>query len=557
MVVRPLSPPSSLRPDPLALDRIGELVVQNLKSLVREAQGEGFVLLLLHLYPLFQYPETSFDMIQTHLDTLGESMSHVQMYRLFGSVLIHYFDSPLQPHQQGYLLSRTMADFIIRRFGLRTFLGKFLEFYLEVVLEPDRLSHRGPGLQRHWSVLHRMKESESVLTLPPASEMVQQSLHYADETRKQSHVSDFTFSVDLSGYNSDREYSSGESEEDDSLQEASLLAQKAGTFLGDVDEEREGGGGGGGDKRYYGREGEGQPQGSLRMMLLPQLSMGGRVSPESSLMLKSHRSEGASIGVAPAPSEGTDGGEVDDGEHSVSSTMTGTLTGGIEDSILSFNGGTGSTLLSPDTTRGGSKDAALNRSLTGRGTGIGTREEEMGGGRLQGGADEKKGEEGEGEGEGEGEEEEEEEGGEEDDTGTKKATEMRRDPEQEAINQRIAEVAGDCLKWLLRRLGPLLATHHIMNPLLNRMHRCFTGILGRSSGRDRVVTKCLEYMAELYGESVLLRLYLPRVEGWVCTVYVHACTCIERSVYCMCICMCTCIMSWYIHCYTVLVSFFY
>lgn len=546
-MINPLSPPSSLHPEfnPCVLDKIGDHVLENLKLLLSEAQGEGFVLLLLHLYPLFQYPETSFDMIQTHLDTLGQCMSHVQMYRLFGSVLMHFFDNRLEPHQQGYLLSRLMADFIIRRFGLHTFLSKFLEFYLEAVLECDRLSSKGVG--NHGNI-HQMKESESILTfLPPASEIVQ-SLQY-DDHKRHPHMSDFTFSVDLSemgGYNSDREYSSGESD-NEFPPEASLLAQ-TGMVLEGIDEESQSGEGGR-DKRY-GSEREGQ-QGSVRMMLLPQLSLGdGRETIESDLThekSRTHRtSEGASIGVAAA--EGTDGvEEVDfvDKEGGISQTTSttigatsnnfrastdsptditaSTLNGGIEDSFMSFNIESHLSPLSKNTpqqyrTQLVSNDSSdiptwsVKEQGSGSLGGIGgeTGIEGVSRRREDGGVSEQKLDDEE-------REEEREEGNvpeEEENIGSKKTIETSRDPEQEAINQQIAEVAGDCLSWLLRRLGPLLATRHIVNPLLNGIHRCFTGILGHSR-RSSVVLKCLTSMAEMYGESILLKLYLPRVEGWV------------------------------------------
>ena len=517
LAIQPLSPPSSLHGDfdPGSLDKIMALVSESLMPLLMVAQGEGFILLLLHLYPLFQYPETSFEVIQSHLDTIGQFMSHTQMDRLFTNVLLHFFDSPLEPHQQGYLLSRTVADILIRRFGLHAFLAKFLEFFLEAVLEPARLSTKGTGGVR--KNIFRLKESESILTLM-RSDLGQSSQF--DDNKRQSHISDLTFSVDLTemgGYNSDREYSSGDSD-NDYPPEASLLA-RSGMVLGSL-----GGSmgdntvdvGGGEETKDYDRDElfEGQFD-TDKMMLLPQYATA--ESPESTLTEQtqlSHVDE-----VAPGNSSDLrgetekDGREFDSISQStlrIDTTSTEFRTSldspkdtscavtpshnfpSIEDSFQSctsnVESGPFSKEMSYSSLRGGpeGKDVSpLSRE------GFPSSEVEEKG-------------EGERKDEGAGEEEEMED----------KMTEVSSDPQVMAINQRIAEVAGDCLCWLQRRLGPLLATRHIVKPLLNGMHRCFMSVL-EQRGREVVVLKCLLSMAELYGESVLLKMYLPHAEGWV------------------------------------------
>ena len=56
---------------------------------------------------------------------------------------------------------------------------------------------------------------------------------------------------------------------------------------------------------------------------------------------------------------------------------------------------------------------------------------------------------------------------------------MSSDPVTLAINAQIAEVAADCVCWLMRRLGPLLSTQHIIRPLLDGLHRCVCVCGGR------------------------------------------------------------------------------
>ena len=90
-------------------------------------------------------------------------MSKVQMERIFTGVLLHFFDSPMEPHQQGYLLSRSMADLLVRCFGLRIFLLRYLESFLDAVIEPARLSTKGSG---GWRTIFWLKESKSIFFLP-------------------------------------------------------------------------------------------------------------------------------------------------------------------------------------------------------------------------------------------------------------------------------------------------------------------------------------------------------------------------------------------------------
>ena len=405
-------------------------------------------------------------------------------------------------------------------------------------MEPGRLSARGiTGVRKS---VFRLKESESVLTLlPQVSDVLRQSSLQYDEQKRQSVVSDFTFSVDLTeagggaGYQSEGDTSSGGDSEGELHPEASLLA-RSGVVLGSVGpamynihEENEEDGG---DEVVIEGPRE-RGEGSMRMMLLPQLSLGGQDTHDGQEQRKTQKSNKTARDVSmgdtgadrePESSQST--GKIPKSSSAnaltaslespvTTSGITSTLNGELptlEDSLPTLSTDSHSDPLTSHSTAsrrtdGGEsvKPSAVRRE----GAGFNVGEERRGEGRESWG-----GELEEGEGEGEGtvfrEVEEEEESGE------KKTSESRNDPETAAIDQSIAEVAGDTLCWLMRRLGPLLATCHVVSPLLNGIHRCFTGILGQTS-RHGPALGCLTHMAELYGEKVLTKLYLPRVEGWV------------------------------------------
>ena len=101
------------------------------------------------------------------------------------------------------------------------------------------------------------------------------------------------------------------------------------------------------------------------------------------------------------------------------------------------------------------------------------------------------------------------------------------DPQVLAVNLHVSQVAADCLCWLVRRLGPLLATHHIVRPLIDNLHRSFTGIL-HLKGREVAVLRCLTSFAEYYGEIVVMKMYIPRAENMV---QQHVCVCVHACMH--------------------------
>ena len=128
--------------------------------------------------------------------------------------------------------------------------------------------------------------------------------------------------------------------------------------------------------------------------------------------------------------------------------------------------------------------------------------------------EEEEGEEGEEEGEGEGEEGE--TTGDDADAKTleSESTCSVSSPHGHAIHSHIARIAMDCVCWLSRRLGPILATQYITKPLMENLHRCFTAIVA-TNGREAMAVKCLTAIAKHYGEAVVLKLYLPQAEELV------------------------------------------
>ncbi len=202
------------------LDCLLEFISADLGSLLGVISNEGFPLLLLHLFPFFTHPDTSFDAIFSLLDPLACRMGRRNVERLFSLPLIHLFDTATPPHQRARLLCRTTAHMLIGRFGLRAFIGRFLGFYIEAILEPLRLTNAKP-VKRVNNKIMRMA-SQSMLTL----EMMHSQAFEGSRARN----ADLSFSMALSdgrhGFDTEKEYDSSGDESDDELgPEASILAK--------------------------------------------------------------------------------------------------------------------------------------------------------------------------------------------------------------------------------------------------------------------------------------------------------------------------------------------
>jgi len=76
----------------------------------------------------------------------------------------------------------------------------------------------------------------------------------------------------------------------------------------------------------------------------------------------------------------------------------------------------------------------------------------------------------------------------------------------------LAEVAVDSLRWLMHRLGPLLASRYIIRPLLDGLYRCFTS---QYSDQEVAVLKCLSHFASTFGPPVIKKMYIPHAESLV------------------------------------------
>ena len=524
--------------------KVIDFVSHHLTSLLDAINNEGFFLLLLHIYPFFQHPDTMFEAVYSFLDPLARRMSRKNVERLFSCVLIHLFDSATEPHQRAQLLSRTTGDLILKRFSLKTLLERFLGFYLDAVIEPTRAISKVSATKRHNTNIVRM-QSQSVLTLM-ASDMLQ-SQAFEDVGRERGRKSDFSFSLALSetmgnvGYDSDKECSSDDSDDEDYSADMSLLVktdmghmsalssvveategmtsslQPMSLMLNHQENLAAGAGDGGSPTKVLSDQGTTTQEGEENMMKedggtsknsLAGLSAAVKLRESDSNSLRGSESSNvlsSSTGTAPQSQTHLTTTSTPDSptrkgfSHSFSSVFS-------EDSTApnDVQGITDSAVHTSSTPAVVPSLGKIPTSSLPVGNQVHTRLEEP----LP--SDE--------------EEEEEEENADTASTGTSSM-----DPQAMAINSYLSNVAADCVSWLMRRLGPFVATQHIAKPLVESLYRCFIGILN-SKGRETSAIKCLSSYAEYYGESVILKYYIPYAESLVSHLHTVIRKCTQKYV---------------------------
>ncbi len=476
---------------------------ENLNNVLHSVGTQGFPLLFLHIFPFFQHPETFFEAVVSYLDPLATYLSRKNVERLFSAPVIRLFDSPIEPFQRGQMLSRSMADCLLRRFGLKVYLNRFIGFIIEAVIEPSMILSKGCS-RKTSSYLFRLK-SASALTL------VQSGLFQSTRFEEMRNNSDFNYSFALSevprGYDSDKdECSSGDSDEQD-YPEASLLA-KSGLVLGAVNETE-------GGLSSLQEEDEGQTQSP---MLYRKLDESAALDREQQKTLPPELSvDPLSLATSSLPPSGSGRWpKLDDSAHfparqtgherlhpgSISATSSlriDTASNEYKPSadspgLISQSGGMSSIFseVSQDVSTTSSEVASPYITLN--------RQSSLALGRpIVLSVDDILGEVGEDS---------------EDEQTVDNESLRSTDPQIIAINLHMSEVAADCICWLIRRLGPFLTTRYIARPLLDNLHRCFTGIL-HLKRREVVVMNCLRSFAVFYGDMVITKLYIPYAETLV------------------------------------------
>ena len=559
--------------DAESIAKVIDMVSQNLTSLLDIVNSEGFFLLLLHIYPFFQYPDTMFEAVYSFLDPLARRLSRKNAERLFSCALIQLFDSATEPHQRAQLLSRTTADLILKRFSLRTFLERFLGFYIDAVIEPARTLARISATKRHGSSNILLQSQSS--TLMASDILHSQAFEDVSRERERERKTDFSFSLALSetiglvDYDSDKDYYSTDDsdnyDDDDYSADMSLLVKTdmghAPSALPSISEVTD-------------SPGASSSLPLMSLMLGTQQEKVAAGTGDGNLATKPWTEQGEG-GTSEESNSRNGGGFTElslaaaDGSGGGGGGATATTTGGKERSHSSIQTSQSTTSTSSTAPRSHSQSRSQSHHASATSpespvrkgysfsfnsvfsedpnevqvvpdstapnihpasasalTATVPAQEQLsavrpgptlsvvdsGSKRVPSQSNEHFA--------ADGDKEEEEEEEEEENADAASTSSM--DPQTMAVNSYLSQVAADCVSWLMRRLGPFIATQHIAKPLVESLHRCFLGILN-SKGRETSAVKCLSTYAEYYGETVVLQFYIPHAENLVSPVWNLAC----------------------------------
>ncbi len=400
---------------------------------------EGIGLLMQYIQPLFEHPMTSFEAISTLFELVTSFLGQRLVQQLFLVPFLNVFDNFSNPIHRYNLFNRNIGNSLIKNFGLHIFLSRFLNCFIEAVIEPmghklnptsQIMAAKKPSiydddnLLKHdsnitdnsrSSLSHRIDLSHASNPLSPTgTSTAKHSLTYDNwreghsihSDEEDSDVEEFGFpdislfetkntpasSVSVFGLLADMEEIRGQSDNDvtdnspfGKSESDSVLSPKS-----DI------------KSSQYGNDSE-----FLLTGILPPVASESMRPSLLPLPMQEHKNED---NRSLAESEYQLGVV---SETSLPTTMTNT------------------TAIIPSPNRQSyDMTPSIDESVP---------EEEV----LEEG-----------------------ERGEEVPTETTAV-----DPQLLLMSQHISEVASDCLVWLLWRLGPLLSTKHIINPLLNNIHR--------------------------------------------------------------------------------------
>ena len=485
-------------------------------------------------------------------------MSRKNVERLFSCVLIQLFDSATEPHQRAQLLSRTTADLILKRFSLKTLLERFLGFYIDAVIEPARTLSKVGATKRQSSNIVCLR-SQSVTTLMASDILQSQAFEDVNRERERGRKTDFSFSLALSetaghvDYDSDKDYSTDDSDnydDDDGYSaDMSLLVKTdmahAPSALSSISEATDGVGvasslplmslmlsshqenlaAGTGDgnlatKAWPDQSLTGERGGSednknvvdgsgfteLSMPADSDATVGVKMSKErsdsnvqafESTTSTSTASQSQSHSQSQSQSHLTSAASPESPIHKgYSYSFSSVFSEDPSDTRVDTDSATNVHTSSSTATIPASGDEQHLSAIHGPPLSVGGHK------RIHSQPEEPFSNDDENY-----DDDEEEENAD-------AASTSSMDPQALAVNSYLSKVAADCVSWLMRRLGPFVATQHIAKPLVESLHRCFLGIVN-SKGRETSAIKCLSSYAEYYGETVILRFYIPHAESLV------------------------------------------
>lgn len=458
-----------------------DFVCRNWGRLICLADGQGLEMLLTHVITFIELPFLRVEMVGCLFELVTHNLSQAVMVRYFLPLVQSLYDTPSQPHAYGVILHRPFLHCLVNRFGLFIFIRYFLPYLRDAVIDPG--SARFPYLQqRPISLIDREscggRQAESKSR---ANE--REALTFSMSVGDRAHPSTPPPSPVADGSDEDEDEVDTFQEEDSVGQEGyvefSLLLQA------EIREKTD-------TTSPHISDVSSLMQGLTPVELFteePNFPYEAPVPTEEDGRLPTFRGR--------APSQTSNASQQtlmnEEDRRKLDVSMAG-LTRGVDPQLSDPAEKGNSSLDSPIHAGGVSEDTKnlTEDSLSNTGT-----------------------DEGEMEGQ--------------------KGPELSHEALSSDVDDRMKEVcdflsrvALDSLQWLAQLLGPILTTRHIAQPLLESLPRSFMNCLrGRVSSVPAV--ECLSHIGLVYGDRVVMRLYLTQVQKWVRGCYMMYCSLISSS----------------------------
>ena len=449
--------------DSVSPTTIVTVLAEKVASMYPLLDRDGMNLLLLYVFPLFDHPSTCFDAAFNLFDTLSEYLTQRHLQKILVPSFLFMFDTFDKPSHRCQILSRLMADKLMKRFGFFIFLVRFLPCIIEAMIEPMANNNVANKKSTPKTV-----EKQDGVDSPNTKELkTSAQIHQPTLGRAASSSLALNFTWDDHVYEFDQE------DDDDSGSETELSFPEASLLVGM-------------NTAVFDPIPDGEQNNSLptvqEVSLSPLLEEEVHV-PTEALMNKRSLSE------PPEPRlPVTNPFQSPEKRHAVPGTINPSphpLDHSPKAKYIppDLMGSTVQRTIIDSTQSCFPSVPVLHVPPPSDGECIMVQEE-------------KPAEEGE--------------------SLSRSSSDIPTDPRTQAISSQISGVASDCIIWLNWRLGPLIATRHIAHQLLENIHRCFTNIVHieeRRSAQD--VLRCLASLVEYYGQGVMLQLYLPYIKAQV------------------------------------------
>ena len=432
--------------------------------LIRLADGQGLEMLLTHLIAFFELPFLRVEMVGCLFEHVTQYLSRATMVRYFLPLIQSLYDTPSQPHAYGIILHRPFLHYLMNRFGLAIFIRYCLPYLRDAVIDPSSarfpyLQQRPIGLLDRESCDGRQVRSKSKVK---ERESLAFSLNLGDRalpsTPPPSPVVD----------ESDVE----EEEEGDTYQEDSVGQERFSILLqAEIHEKIE-------TTSLHVSDASNLPQGLTPFELFPEepeFPSGAPNLSEEDGHLPSLRGR--------APSQTSSASQqtlMNEEDRRKPRSPVAALSRGVDPMLSDPVQKKSTSLDSPIHLESGPEDTQVppEDSLSHTGTDEGENEEQKGPELSY------------------------------------EALTSDVDDRMKEVCDFLSRVALDSLQWLVQLLGPVLTTRHIAQPLLDSLPRSFLScVQGRVPSVPAV--ECLSHIGLVYGDPVVMSLYLPQVQKWV------------------------------------------